>query len=313
MADPTTVITSSTNHVIMIPQDLWGLAIIIGLVGGLAGGIGSALQEELDTARRDKRSVFSDKRDRTLFIEGLLGRGCVGAVTGLGGLFIVLLSPITASFGDGAFWAFLSGASTLFGIFSTRLLPAIERSFGRRIGLIEEEIGKVHFEVASNTGLDKAERALDDALSAWAVKSDIRKHAAIADDYIRKFPRTRRPNLRYARVFFEKLKDKGSCIAATTRFITYLDQMSTDQKDQEVSKDLADALYNRACYHVSSPGEGAVLLNENYIPSAEEITLAMFDIKRSFDLSPENKADAREDIYFTWLSNNSEDFRKILE
>ncbi len=184
---------SNISHVIVIPGDAWGLALGIGLIGGFIGGLGAALQVELDNARRDQVSILFSGKSRAMCIEHLLGRGCIGAAASVGGLFIILLSPITASFGNGAFWAFLAGASTVFGVFAKRLLPAIENSLTERFGLMREEIAKVHEEVASNSGLDRTERALDDALSVWAVRSDIKKQAAVVEEYIKRMPRTRRP------------------------------------------------------------------------------------------------------------------------
>ena len=300
-----------TSHVIMIPQDRWVRAICISLVGGFLGGLAAALQDELDMSRRSQTSIIQRQYILRL-AEHLIGRGCVGAVTGVGGLFAVLLSPITASFGDGAFWAFLMGASTLFGVFATRLLPAIERSFNRRLGFIEEEIGKVQIEVESNSGLDRAERALDDALSSWAVKSDIMRHADIADEYLKKSPRVRRVNIRFARVHFEKLKDKPGAISAATRFIDYLSNLPADSRDAEYKADLADSLYNRACYRVSFPGKDSIL-DEDYQPQLNDVELGLADLKRSFELLPANMSDAKEDIYFAWVRQNSPAFKELIK
>jgi hypothetical protein len=311
MPDNVVASTTAGTHAITIPEGMWVLAIAIALIAGLFGGVGSALQEEMHRARLGRFSIFSTAKNRAMLWEFILGRGCVGAVTGLAGLFPILMSPIASSFSGGAFWAFLAGASTIFGVFASSLLPAMGLGFRKRLGIIEEEITDVQSKVDVNTAQDKAERALDDAFTSGALRSDIEKQIKIVIEYLSSFPRSRRINIRHGRVLFEKLKDRMAAHNAMSRFIEFLEKLPVADRDPEFEKDLADALYNRSCYQLASPGKEE-LLDEAYVPTPEAIAAGVSDLDRSIKLWPPNKEDAKEDVYFKWARAHSAELIALL-
>lgn len=87
----------------------------------------------------------------------------------------------------------------------------------------------------------------------------------------------------------------------TTDAISVLNKF-LQTKNGEVDKDYADALYNRASYHLTQSLEGD--------PQAKD--LAYRDLKASIDLRPENKFEALQDPDFEPVARDPE-FRKIVE
>lgn len=75
--------------------------------------------------------------------------------------------------------------------------------------------------------------------------------------------------------------DLGSALAALDRFLK-----AKAERGESDDKDYADALYNRACYKLKL---WESTKREEYKHQAYE------DLKRSIEISPENKVDAQND------------------
>ena len=297
----------ATNTQISIPADDWITAVSIAVVAGFVGGVGAAIQDRLEKTRRGSAELSGSDIRTTCVIAG---NGIVGSVAALGGLFIVLLSPVTASLRGGAFWAFLAGSSALFGLFGRRILPAIEQNFSRRLGFVERKLGEVEDEFASKMSEVDVLRFLEDARNVNAVPSKIERAIEIGEAFIESNPRAKYPHLRLTDLVFEKKADRPRGIAILTKYIDFMKGAPASSRDRFHERDLVDALYNRCCCWVLAGGPPEVA--REYIPNETEVANSIKDLREAFGLMPgETKADAIVDVDLAWLRDNSSEFRVL--
>lgn len=116
-----------------------------------------------------------------------------------------------------------------------------------------------------------------------------------------RLPADRMLNIFLGRLY-KRMGDYGSAIAVLSQFI----ELKRSEDTPEAKKDVADALYNRACYAV---------LRMAQLPAAqadEAKANAYRDLAESFSLSTVNRADARRDTDFTAIGKD-EQFRSLVE
>ena len=70
----------------------------------------------------------------------------------------------------------------------------------------------------------------------------------VAEGDLRGDRRARRPTIRLASLYFEKIQDKTSASRILTYFIDHMEGVKSHADDTLFGVDLADMLYSRGCY-----------------------------------------------------------------
>jgi len=111
----------------------------------------------------------------------------------------------------------------------------------------------------------------------------------------KEFPRDRTAIIVLARLYANQRRDLQTAIETLTHGLDAVQQQQTTQQ-----KDIADILYNRACYYFRLAKQTA---DEG--EKARLIELMYTDLDRSFQLSSENIQDAHQDTDFQDLKTDS--------
>lgn len=197
--------------------------------------------------------------------------GAVGVTTGL-----ILLGKFSDS-NELTNLLFIFGMSAVGGFGARRFLPQIRDRIEDELNEARKEAREANEEAQEA----KEEIRLFAALRPGALRSE-REECA---EYLRKELENDPLNRTNTIILGRLLRVEGdipSAISVLTRFI--------NRRDVLEAKDVADALYNRACYN-------ALLYNEP--PNKEALLVAIKeDLTVSFELSPENRKDATRDEDF---------------
>jgi hypothetical protein len=329
---------ATTSLIDLPPGCQWWMAVLLSAVAGFFGGLGTGLMEELTeivslpdrdehadasplggrTVAGDERRILGPWREKSVQIvyERIAIKGILGALTAVCGLFIFILSPIRGNLAPQGFWVVLASASTLFGVVGQRLLPAIEKSFGHRLGLVEEKVTdaetrltKVRDMVRNDTLFAEAVQALNFAYKA-KTPTPIEVASRKALQAIKLFPRDKRVNHDLAFLWFEcagdseseKQEFKRRSIELMTKYIAYLEGIPIGQRDDEFIIDLATSYYNRACIVLNPPSDPDDPIRRTNVPRAEEVNAAREDLVRAINLRPKIIKDIEkdEDLRVMW-------------
>lgn len=298
-----------------LPYDHWVIIAAISMLGGAVGGF-AAYVGSVSLRPESPRRPFS--------VFDAFCRVVLGIAAGIGGNFVVLLSPIVSSFKDTAFALFTLSVSTLFGLFAERLIPAIQRSMEQRLGLaeksissvagrvetVEQSVESVRSDVDTVLSLEDTYRTLVGADRPSAVPSRVQRAIDAAEAYLRTDPTNRRIKKELAKIRFERERNKEAAIAVLSSLIGDIESIPVENRTARDVTDLSDAYYDRACYYLVPPGppdEGA----DKTPPTPEQISAALKDLARSAELAPEaTREDAVVDDDFRAI-RDTDGFRAI--
>lgn len=185
---------------------------------------------------------------------------------------------------------FIVAISVVAGYSAREILPMIAKRLGEEITRRElqetkkeviERVKDVKEDLSgSMTETDLSTSALV-YLSSGSLPFERHKIRNEMESYLESHPTARGIAIILARMCAEADNDLGSALAVLDRFL----KAKTERRESG-DKDYADALYNRACYKLKLWESHK---REEYKNQAYE------DLKRSIEISPENKVDAQND------------------